>query len=358
VVDFATARRRSWAAYGQTTYALTDQFDLTLGIRYTEDEKEAFLYNQNIAGFTKDDPAITADGEWDNISYKINGNYAFTDDISVYLTYATGYNGGGFNARASNVASFQTPFEEEEVETWELGLKSELLDNRLRLNAATVHQRLHRHPDSQFEAGTGGASSHRERGCGTYPGHRVRHRGGAGRWPDDRLHLRLPGRQVRRVHGAQPGDAPAGSDISRQHHGTAGSENTASLGVQYDFEPFSFGALSARVDVAYKDELRVPPVPEPLRRADRPHAGQRTSQPERHQAGLLRDRATLRVSLWGKNLTDEEYRNWGIDFGSLGWAGDDLRRTAHLRSGRGLQLRLIRQGRPTGRPLNQMRLTM
>jgi iron complex outermembrane receptor protein len=31
---------------------------------------------------------------------------------------------------------------------------------------------------------------------------------------------------------------------------------------------------------------------------------------------------SLRVSLWGKNLTDEEYRNWGIDFGSLGFAGD------------------------------------
>jgi hypothetical protein len=41
----------SWAAYGQATYAVTDQFDLTLGIRYTEDEKDAFLYNQNIAGF-------------------------------------------------------------------------------------------------------------------------------------------------------------------------------------------------------------------------------------------------------------------------------------------------------------------
>jgi iron complex outermembrane receptor protein len=33
------------------------------------------------------------------------------------------------------------------------------------------------------------------------------------------------------------------------------------------------------------------------------------------------DKGALRVSLWGKNLTDEEYRNWSIDFGSLGWAG-------------------------------------
>ena len=37
-------------------------------------------------------------------------------------------------------------------------------------------------------------------------------------------------------------------------------ENSASLGVQYDFEPFSFGALSARLDVAYKDEYVFQPL--------------------------------------------------------------------------------------------------
>jgi outer membrane receptor protein involved in Fe transport len=56
--------------------------------------------------------------------------------------------------------------------------------------------------------------------------------------------------------------------------------------------------------------------------AGQPHAGQRAPQPERDQAGLLRRQGSkLRVSLWGKNLTDEEYINWGIDFGALGWAG-------------------------------------
>ena len=33
-------------------------------------------------------------------------------------------------------------------------------------------------------------------------------------------------------------------------------------------------------------------------------------------------RGSLRVSAWGKNLTDEEYREWGIDFGALGYAGN------------------------------------
>ena len=44
-------------------------------------------------------------------------------------------------------------------------------------------------------------------------------------------------------------------DISDNTTVAQAPENTASLGVQYDFEPFSFGALSARMDVSYKDEF-------------------------------------------------------------------------------------------------------
>ena len=109
----------SWAAYGQASHAVTERLELTLGIRYTEDEKGAFLYNQGIPGYTKEDP-LRVDDKWDNLSYLANGKYRFSDNISVYLNYATGYNGGGFNARASNESSFATPFAEEEVETWEL----------------------------------------------------------------------------------------------------------------------------------------------------------------------------------------------------------------------------------------------
>ena len=310
----------SWAAYGQTTYALTDQFDLTLGIRYTEDEKDAFLYNQNIAGFTKDDP-ITADDEWDNISYKINGNYAFTDDFSVYLTYATGYNGGGFNARASNVASFQTPFEEEEVETWELGLKSEWWDNRVRFNAAIFTNDYTDIQIAQFEAGTGGASSRIvNAGQGTYEGFEF-----------DLVVVPVDGLTIDATYGYLDAEFdeylarnPATNqlvDISDNTTVAQAPENTASLGVQYDFEPFSFGALSARMDVSYKDEFVFHPFQNLYDSADdRTLVNGRLSLNE-IKMGCC-EKGALRVSLWGKNLTDEEYRNWGIDFGSLGWAGD------------------------------------
>ena len=312
-------KTESWAAYGQATYALTEQFDLTLGLRYTEDEKDAFLYSQNIAGFSKDAP-IKGDDEWDNLSYLANANYALSDDLSVYLTYATGYNGGGFNARASNVDSFQTPYQEEEVETWELGLKSELLDNRLRLNAAIFRNDYTDIQIAQFEAGTGGASSRLvNAGEGTLQGIEF-----------DVAVVPVDGLTIEATYGYLDTEFneyvalnPATDqleDISNNTTMQQAPENSASLGVQYDFEPFSFGALSARLDVAYKDEYVFQPVQNRYDSADdRTLVNGRLSLNDIAVGG---DEGALRVSLWGKNLTDEEYREYGIDFGSLGFAGN------------------------------------
>ncbi len=321
MVDFEYGQNtKSSAVYGQGTYAITEQFDLTLGIRYTEDEKDAYLYNQNIPGISPAAPA-KADDKWDNISYMANGNYAITDDISVYLTYATGYNGGGFNARASNIASFPTPFEEEEVETWELGLKSELLDNRLRLNVAVFTNDYTDIQIAQFEAGTGGASSRIvNAGAGTYEGIEF-----------DVVMVPVDGLTIDMTYGYLDAEFdeymalnPATNmleDISSRTTVQQAPENSASLGVQYDFEPFSFGALSARMDVAYKDEFVFHPFNNQYDSTeDRTLVNGRLSLNE-IKLGCCEE-GSLRVSLWGKNLTDEEYRNWGIDFGSLGYAGN------------------------------------
>ncbi|MBK7170329.1 MAG: TonB-dependent receptor [Gammaproteobacteria bacterium] len=241
LVDFVYGQHaKSWAAYGQGTYAITDQFDLTLGIRYTEDEKDAYLYNQNILGTTAAAPG-KADDKWDNVSYLVNGNYAITDDINVYLSYATGYNSGGFNARASNLPSFQTPYDKEEVETWELGLKSELLDNRLRLNVALFTNDYTDIQINQFEAGTGGASSRIvNAGAGTYRGIEF-----------DIAMVPLEGLTIDLTYGYLDAEFdeylalnPATDmmeDISNVTTVNQAPENSASLGVQYDFEPFSSG---------------------------------------------------------------------------------------------------------------------
>ena len=311
---------KSWAAYGQGTYAITEQFDLTLGVRYTEDEKDAWLYNQGIPGTTEAAPA-KADDKWDNVSYLANGNYAITDDISVYLSYATGYNGGGFNARATNIASFQTPFDKEEVETWELGLKSELLDNRLRLNVAVFTNDYTDIQTAQFEAGTGGASTRIvNAGAATYQGIEF----DIAMVPIDGLTIDLTYGYLDAEFDEYLALNPATNmleDISDVTTVQLAPENSAALGVQYDFEPFSFGALSARVDVAYKDDAVFTVIQNETSSAD-----DRTLVNGRLSLNDIKlgccEEGSLRVSLWGKNLTDEEYRQWGTDFGSLGFAGN------------------------------------
>ena len=110
-------------------------------------------------------------------------------------------------------------------------------------------------------------------------------------------------------------------DISDRTTVGQAPESTASLGLQYDFVPFSFGSLSTRLDVAYKDEFVFHPINNQYDSTDpRTLVNGRISLDE-IRMGCCSDRNALRVSLWGRNLTDEEYRNWGIDFGTLGFAG-------------------------------------
>ncbi|MDY0005986.1 MAG: TonB-dependent receptor [Spongiibacteraceae bacterium] len=322
VVDFGYGQNaKSAAIYGQGTYAVTEQLDLTLGIRYTEDEKDGYLYNQNIAGVSAASP-VRADDKWSNVSYMAIGNYAITEDVRVYLSYATGYNSGGYNARATSVASFQAPYDKEEVENWEIGLKSEWLDNRLRLNVAVFTNDYTDIQISQSEIGSGGASSRIvNAGAGTFEGIEF-----------DVVIVPVDGLTIDLTYGYL--DArfdeymalnPATDqleDISNRTTVPRAPRNTGSLGVQYDFEPFSFGALSSRIDVTYQDEVTFHPFNTQYDSADsRTLVNGRVSLSD-IRLGRSGDKGSLRVSLWGKNLTNEDYRVWGIDFASLGWTGN------------------------------------
>ena len=112
-------------------------------------------------------------------------------------------------------------------------------------------------------------------------------------------------------------------DVADVAHFTYSAEDTANAALQYDLPRFSFGQVSARLEYNYRSEVYFQPttVGTPLNESI-PGDGR----------GLLDARLTLAdveiagakasVSLWGLNLTDEEYRIHGIDFGSLGYAGN------------------------------------
>jgi len=318
-VDFQYGQdAESWALYTQLTYAVTDMLDLTGGIRYTEDEKDAFLFNETLNQVSFDE-RLKGSEDWDNTSYLLRANYVLQEDVSVYGSVSTGYNAGGFNARASSLAAWESVVDEETVITYEVGLKSEWLDNRLRANAAVFYNDYDDIQLAVFEAGTGGASSRLvNAGEATYQGIEL-----------EMLALLTPGLTMSLTYGyldaefdeylALNPDTNEQQDISNISTVTRAPEHTASLFFDYAFEPFTFGTLAANVGAVYTDEMVWHPFQNQFDSTD-----DRTLVQARLTLGDIRlgDSGALRVSAWGKNLTDEEYREWGIDFGSLGFAGN------------------------------------
>jgi iron complex outermembrane receptor protein len=131
----------SWAAFTQWTFNVTDKLALTAGGRYTEDKKgsypDQFDYSNPAA---KQVPVQWYRETFTSFTPSASIAYRFTDDVMAYVSYAEGFKGGGWN---SHFNAPLTPaqqealqkFEQEEAETIEVGLKTELAD-AVRLNVA------------------------------------------------------------------------------------------------------------------------------------------------------------------------------------------------------------------------------
>jgi|GEM_PF-490177 len=311
---------KSWAVYGQGTYALTDALNLTVGLRYTEEKRSAWLFNEAL-GQTDISQRLHAHDHWDNVSGVVNLSYQINSEMMVYAKYSTGFNGGVYNARAGTAAGFLTPAQEETVKTYELGLKSEWFGNRLRFNAAAFRNNYYDIQINQLEAGTGGAASRIvNAGEGVYQGFEFDLTAA----PVDGLTINLNYGYLDAKFNEYIARNPVNDqevDISSATTVPFAPKNTAALGVQYEFPRTSIGLVTARVDVDYKDRLVFHPFQNQYDYADpRTLVNARLSLSEIPLSGDGKNR--LRLSLWGKNLTDENYRSWGIDFGSLGFTGD------------------------------------
>ena len=129
----------SIALYGQATYALTDRLNLTLGIRRSDDEKD---FTTQMITNTPGYPFVAAPFtlpqtlKFDSTDPKVSVDYAITDNSMAYITYSSGYKSGGVTfatwAEAGNVGGF----EEEHLDSLEIGYKARLMNNRMQLNLA------------------------------------------------------------------------------------------------------------------------------------------------------------------------------------------------------------------------------
>jgi iron complex outermembrane receptor protein len=147
------AESTSKAAFAQVTWTppvLDDRLELTFGGRYTKDNRKASrttlnTFNGFPIGVEPDPDPVTPpnygnsiDKDFSKFNPAFTANMAWTDDLSTYLRVATGYKAGG-TSESGPVGTFERTFEPEEILTYELGLKSMLADNRVRLNAALFY---------------------------------------------------------------------------------------------------------------------------------------------------------------------------------------------------------------------------
>jgi iron complex outermembrane receptor protein len=133
----------SAAGYGQATYEVVEDTNLTLGGRYTYERKSVdgtgtFIvggFPVSVSPYPTPGLGIPTSSDFHNFSYRAALDHKFTTAIMGYMSYSTGFKSGGYNlASASN-----PPYQPETIKASEVGIKSEFLDKRLRLNVSAFN---------------------------------------------------------------------------------------------------------------------------------------------------------------------------------------------------------------------------
>lgn len=127
------------AFFGEVTYKLTDKFSVTGGARWFEFDREMFDKYQVPfglpAGSDPDANGLTSKGKDNDTSFKFALDYKFNDDVMVYGLYSEGFRLGGQNSqRAADTGEVPLFYGPDHLSNYEVGLKSDWFDNKLRLN--------------------------------------------------------------------------------------------------------------------------------------------------------------------------------------------------------------------------------
>ena len=133
---------KAWAVFGNAAYDITDRLELSVALRYDRDIRRQTVDPRNTAGV----PGAVNRRTFDKLQPKVTLTYDVAEDAVAYGSWGVGFRSGQFNqngvreaAAAAGVQGVGDFTPEEVAETFEVGFKSELLDNRLRLNGAAFY---------------------------------------------------------------------------------------------------------------------------------------------------------------------------------------------------------------------------
>ena len=135
----------SYAVFFDATIDVTEQVSVFGGYRWTRDEKDGTFFCHTEGGFWCSN-VFESDfsDSWEEPTWRVGANFHLNDDIMVYGSYTEGFKSGGFTgAGAGNFdgegnptgeESVKIPYEPEFTESWEAGLRSQWLNNRVTAN--------------------------------------------------------------------------------------------------------------------------------------------------------------------------------------------------------------------------------
>lgn len=155
----------SYAIFGDAIISLSESTNLTVGIRYSYDEKKVVYNDVNQKApetlFADIEHGIVistgqeafSENDWDNVSGRVVLDHIVFEDTLIYASVSQGYKAGGFNSQIGPGSDLQQSFDTEESINYEAGWKSSMADGALTLNGAVF---FNKYEGYQFQVSTPG----------------------------------------------------------------------------------------------------------------------------------------------------------------------------------------------------------
>ena len=286
------------AFFGQGTWHIGDQWHITGGLRWSDEEKKSDLFSQTystafsnqILGASFLDSVstpidATLERSSDNVDWMLSAVLDISDDSMVYASAGTGTKSGGF--QTVNGTADDREFDDEDTTTYELGIKSTLLDARLRINAAAFYSEI-----ENFQA-----QRQLETGLGTYVSNEAK--------------VETSGVDFQVEAAPMPNLVlSAGLLYMHKYQITDGPEKGADLPFTAEFSgtvaatlvfPLGDGGIYWRTDYSYMDD-HTTNVASATQLRDEDYDNRNLIN---SKLGWRND--SWNVSVWGKNLSDDKY---------------------------------------------------
>ena len=307
----------SSAAFFSADWFVNDQWTLTAGFRWTEEEKD-FVGGASAPGYypLRGEPwpgifdPFSAKQKWTETTPRVGARYQMNDNVMLYASYSEGFKSGGFFARQANYL-IDPSYDPEYVENYEFGWKTTLLDGRMILNGAlfrsdyTDKQESILIPVNLANVATvvRNASSLEMQGLELEMRYLINEN-----W-DVLMTYGYLDSEYDDYIADLTGDGIITDNSDLVPRNTP--ENTFGLTTAYTTQ-VGDGELQARVSYRWRDEMESDSSNNPLGHLD---------SIENVNATISYEIDKYRVSLWGRNLTDEREERWGTIGGltSRGW---------------------------------------